>query len=52
MNSDFLNKDLQNEYEKIKAIIMSEEERKTYKSKIDKLSNRALVDFEEGDTSK
>jgi hypothetical protein len=69
MNSDFLNKDLRNEYEKIKAIIksegekslanwkrytskeMPEEERKIYKSKIDKLSNRALADFEEGDTS-
>lgn len=70
MNSDFLNKDLRNEYEKIKAVIkserevslanwkkytskeMSETERKIYKSKIDKLSNRALVDFEEGETSK
>jgi len=70
MNSDFLNKDLRNEYEKIKAIIksegekslanwkrytleeMSKEESKIYKSKIDKLSNRALVDFEEGDISK
>lgn len=31
---------------------MSETEKKEYKEKIDKLSNRALVDFEEGETSK
>lgn len=31
---------------------MSEIEKKEYKEKIDKLSNRGLVDFEEGETSK
>jgi len=70
MTNEYLNKELESEYEKIKLKIqkqaneaksnwqkyvskkMSESERKEYKEKIDRLSNRALVDFEESELAK